>query len=96
MFAVWGPVCVRFPPGLRSLALLALSLHLAIPCLQLRCVCREIKPPRLPALKRTHPRSPPLQGIAPPPGYRIGAGDNLEINVWKEPEASVSECHRPA
>jgi polysaccharide export outer membrane protein len=27
----------------------------------------------------------------PPPGYVIGAGDVLQINVWKEPDASVPQ-----
>jgi polysaccharide biosynthesis/export protein len=35
------------------------------------------------------PEKPASQGVSTPPGYRIGAGDNLEVNVWKEPEASV-------
>jgi polysaccharide export outer membrane protein len=42
-----------------------------------------------PAGAEKSPHQKPVQGIAPPPGYRIGAGDNLEVNVWKEAEASV-------
>ena len=30
-----------------------------------------------------------------PPGYRIGAGDSLEVNVWKEAEASATVVVRP-
>ncbi len=40
--------------------------------------------------EKAEPGKLAAQGIGTPPGYRIGAGDNLEINVWKEPEASVS------
>jgi polysaccharide export outer membrane protein len=35
------------------------------------------------------PEKTALQNVTTPPGYRIGAGDELSINVWKEPEASV-------
>jgi len=74
-----------------TLALLALSLHLAIPCAFSSPAHAEGNQAAAPASSEKNvPEKPPLQGIAPPPGYRIGAGDNLEVNVWKEPEASVA------
>jgi polysaccharide biosynthesis/export protein len=36
--------------------------------------------------------SPPRMAEGSAPGYRIGAGDVLQIVVWKEPEASVPEA----
>jgi polysaccharide export outer membrane protein len=39
--------------------------------------------------EKTVPEKPAPQGLSTPPGYRIGAGDELAINVWRELEASV-------
>jgi polysaccharide export outer membrane protein len=33
--------------------------------------------------------TPAAQNASAPEGYRIGAGDVLEINIWNEPQASV-------
>ena len=70
------------------LALLALSLHPVIARAFGSSAQSSGNQAAAPA-SSTAPEKPASQGIATPPGYRIGAGDNLEINVWKEPEASV-------
>jgi len=67
----------KVSPGVAVLAMLMLGL----------------RPPVALAFQATAPasaaeKSAP-QGITTPPGYRIGAGDNLEIKVWKELDASV-------
>jgi polysaccharide export outer membrane protein len=69
--------------GVTLLTLLALSLHPAAA----RAFNQAAATPA--GAEKNAPNKPVLQGITPPPGYRIGAGDNLEINVWKEAEASV-------
>lgn len=40
-------------------------------------------------MPKDDPSSPLAKPVAQPEGYRIGAGDTLQILVWKEPEASV-------
>ena len=73
----------EFWSGVAMLALLGLGLHPSIAPAQ-----SSGNQAAAPA-SSTAPERPALHGIPTPPGYRIGAGDNLEINVWKEPEASV-------
>lgn len=36
-----------------------------------------------------NPSMPPRRNVSEPAGYKIGSGDQLQIVVWKEPEASV-------
>jgi polysaccharide export outer membrane protein len=68
--------------GITLLTLFALSMHPAS--------ARAFNQAAAPNGSQTNaPQQPAPQGISTPPGYRIGAGDNLEINVWKEQEASV-------
>src|SRR5882672_8887046 len=52
--------------------------------------------PTPPAATATIPSVKPASDNAGvPPGFNIGAGDVLQINVWREPEASVSVMVRP-
>jgi len=87
----------RRPGDVRTMAaVIALLLALGSPLV--RAQSENPKTPLEAPKSRANAAGTPLAPQAPknesgdvsaPPGYRIGAGDALQINVWKEPEASV-------
>jgi len=78
----------EFWSGVAMLALLGLGLHPSI-ARAFRSPAQSSGNQAAAPASSTAPERPALHGIPTPPGYRIGAGDTLEINVWKEPDASV-------
>src|SRR5437899_1209014 len=76
----------------------AIALVLAVGSHLVRAQSENPKPPLEAPKSRANAAGAPSAPQAPknesaavntPPGYRIGAGDALQINVWKEAEASV-------
>src|SRR5713226_2133229 len=87
----------RRPGSVRTLAA-AIALVLALGSHLVHAQSENRKPPVEAPKSPANAASTPSALQAPkdesatantPPGYRIGAGDALQINVWNEPAASV-------